>query len=211
MILSSSTTVDLYPFFIGHYPFPFSPGSLRPFLYSHLLSLPLLTRLPWYQVTVHLPEIADPNVTEVMRLASSLLTSSTPSSSSPPSRDLHVTSLMLLPINRHSLSHAHSGITRRDTKSRLNIKMILPYLGSSRITIRSSDLLSNLRTFHPWLWSLIGSLRIFLGSSLDLSDSSLIFEIGPSSEILHISRPFAHLGPLPLPLPLTLHLPLPGC
>ena len=35
MILYTSTTVDLYPFFIGHYPFPFYPGSLRPFLYSH--------------------------------------------------------------------------------------------------------------------------------------------------------------------------------
>ena len=35
MILYTSTTVDLYPFFIGHYPFPFYPGSLQPFLYSH--------------------------------------------------------------------------------------------------------------------------------------------------------------------------------
>ena len=48
------------------------------------------------------------------------------------------------------------------------------------------------------------------GSSLDLSDSSLILEIGHSSEILRISRPFTHLGPLPLPLPLTLRLPLTG-
>ena len=89
--------------------------------------------------------------------------------------------------------------------------MILSYLGSSRITIWSSDLLSNLRTstfgFSHW----IGSLWIYFGSSLDLSNSSLILEIGPSSEILRISRPFAHLGPLPSPFPLTLRLPLPGC
>ena len=44
--------------------------------------------------------------------------------------------------------------------------------------------------------------------TMTLSDSSLILEIGPSSEILHISRPFAHLDPFPLPLPLTLRLPL---
>ena len=79
--------------------------------------------------------------------------------------------------------------------------MILRYLRSSQITIRSLDLLGNLRTFLLWLRSLFGSLRIFLGSSLDLSDSSLILEIGPSLEILRISRPFAHLDPFPLPLP----------
>ena len=114
------------------------------------------------------------------------------------------------PIDECPLSRAHSGIAHHDTKSRLNLKMILSYLGSSRITTRSSDLLGNLRTFLLWLWSLLGSLRIYFGSSLDLSDSSLILEIGPSSENLRISRPFAHLGPFPLPLPLTLHLPLPG-
>ena len=117
---------------------------------------------------------------------------------------------MLSPIDRHPLSCAHSGIARRDTKSRLNNKMILSYLGSSWITIRSSDLFGNLRTFLLWLRSLLGSLRIYFRSSLDLSDSSLILEIGPSSEILCINRPFAHLGPLPSPLPLTLRLPLPG-
>ena len=35
IILYTSTTVDLYSFFIGHYSFPFSSGSLWPFLYSH--------------------------------------------------------------------------------------------------------------------------------------------------------------------------------
>ena len=49
--------------------------------------------------------------------------------------------------------------------------------------------------------------RIYFGSSLDLSDSSLILEIGPSSEILWISRPSATLLPS---FPLTLRLPLPG-
>ena len=168
MILSSSTTVDLYPFFIGQYPFPFSPGSLRPFLYSLPSSLPLLPRLPRYQVTVHLSEIADTNIAEVTRLASLLPTSSTPSFPSPPSRDLHVTGLRCRPIDMCSLSRAHPGIARRDTKSRLNPKTILLYLGSSRITIRSSDLLGNLRTFHLWLRSSdrIPSdlLRIILGS-----------------------------------------------
>ena len=133
-----------------------------------------------------------------------------PPSHSNTSRDLHVTGLRYSLIDSRSPSRAHSGIACCDTKSRLNHKMILSYLGSSRITIRSTDLLGNPRTFLPWLRSLLGSLRIFPGSSLDLSDSSLILEIGPSSEILRISRPFAHLGPLPLPLPLTLRLPLTG-
>ena len=97
MILYTSTTVDLYSSLTGHYPFPFSPGSLRPFLCSHPSSLPLLTRLPRHQVTVHLSEIADPDIAEVTRLASLLPTSSTPSSLSPPSRDLHVTGLSYRP------------------------------------------------------------------------------------------------------------------
>ena len=113
----------------------------------------------------------------------------------------------LSPINMRPLSCAHPGIARRDTKSRLNLKMILPYLGSSQITIRSLDLLGNLRTFLLWLRSLLGSLRIYFGSSLDLSDSSLILEIGLSSEIFRISRPFAHLSPLPPSPPLD---PLPA-
>ena len=61
---------------------------------------------------------------------------------------------------RHSLSRAHSGIARRNTKSRLN-SLILQYLGSSQITTRSLDLLGNLRTFLLWLRSLLGSLRIY--------------------------------------------------
>ena len=159
---------------------------------------------------MHLSEIADPDIAKVTRLASLLPTSSTPSSLSPTSQDLHVTGLCCQPIDRCSLSRMHSGIAHRDTKSRLNHKMILSYLRSSWITIQSLDLLSNLRTFLPWLRSLLGSLQIFLGSSLDLSNSSLILEIRPSLEILCISRPFAHLSPSPLPLPLTLRLPLPG-
>ena len=62
------------------HPSPFYPGSLRPFLYSLSSSLPLLTRLPRHQVTMHLSEIADPDIAEVTRLASLLPTSSTPSS-----------------------------------------------------------------------------------------------------------------------------------
>ena len=116
-----------------------------------------------------------------------------------PSRDLHVNRSQLLPLIV-SLSRA-AGIARRDTKSRLKEKTILPYRGSSRITIRSSDLFGNLRTFHLRLRSSVGSLRIYFGSSVDLSDSSSILEIGPSSEILCIIRPFAHPVPFPLPLP----------
>ena len=191
------------------HPFPFSPSSLRLFLYSLPLSLTLLTRLLWYQVTVHLSEIADPDIAKVTKLASLLPTSSTPSSLLPLTTPVETYTWPAY-ADRCSLSCAHSGIACCDTKLRLNLKMILPYLGSSRITIQSPDLLSNLRTFLPWLRSLLGSLRIYFGSSLDLSDSSLILEIGPSSEILRISRPFAHLGPFPFPLPLTLCLPLPG-
>ena len=55
----------------------------------------------------------------------------------------------------------------------------------------------------------IGSLRIYFGSSLDLSDSSLILEIGLSSEILRISRPFTHPVPFPLSPPLFPHSPFP--
>ena len=113
-----------------------------------------------------------------------------------------MTGLRHRPIDSRSLSCAHPGIVHHNTKSRLNHKMILLYLGSSRIAIRSSDLPGNLRIFLPWLQSLLGSLRIYFGSSLDLSDSSLILEIGPSLEILRIGRPFAHLGPFPSPHPL---------
>ena len=80
MILSSSTTVDLYPFLQDTTP---SPSPPVPFGLSFILthrpfhSFPRLLR---YQVTVHLSEIADPNIAEVTRLASLLTTSSTPSS-----------------------------------------------------------------------------------------------------------------------------------
>ena len=80
MILYASTTVDLYPFFIGHYtPSPSPPVPFGPSFIPSPLSLPLLTRLPRYQVTVHLSEIADHDIAEVTRLASLLPTSSTPS------------------------------------------------------------------------------------------------------------------------------------
>ena len=90
--LSASTTVDLSLPFTGIYPFPFSPGSLWPFLYSPPTSLPLLPQLPQCHVTMHVPVIADPDIVEVMRLAS-LLPIIIHSLLPPlhPSRDLHVT------------------------------------------------------------------------------------------------------------------------
>ena len=157
---------------------------------------------------MHLSEIADPDIAEVTRLASLLPTSSTPSSLSPPSQDLHVTRSTILPSVAFSIT-CTCGIARSDTKLRPNFEETLPYLGSSRITIRSLDLLGNLRTFLLWLRSLLGSLRIYFGSSLDLSDSTLILEIGPSLEILRISRPFTHPVPLPFPLPSSCILPIP--
>ena len=174
------------------------------------MSLPLLTRLPQYQVTVHLPEIADPNIAEVTRLASILPTSSTPSSLSPPSRDLHVTGLryhpsIVVPSHVHTLV-SPAAILSQDSTSRW-------YSSISDLVGSPSDLRISLVTLGPSTFGLghqIRSLRIYFGSSLDLSDSSLILEIGLSLEILCISRPFAHLGPLPFPLPLTLRLPLTG-
>ena len=112
-----------------------------------LLSLQLLPRLPRYQVTVHLSKIADPNIAEVTRLASLLPTSSTPSFSSPTQSRLTRDQVSAVVLDSVPLT-CIPGIARRDTKSRLNNKEILPYLGSSRITIRSSDLLGNPRTFH---------------------------------------------------------------
>ena len=71
--LSTSTTVDLYPFFIGHYPL--SPSPPVPFGLSFILSplsLPLLTWLPQCHVTMYLPMIANPDIAKVTRLASLL-------------------------------------------------------------------------------------------------------------------------------------------
>ena len=77
------------------------------------------------------------------------------------------------------------GIAHCDTKSRLTGQEILPYFGSSRITIRSSDLLGNLRTFHLWLRSsdripsdlpriILGSIRLvlYIGDRTFFGDSS---------------------------------------
>ena len=65
------------------------------------MSLPLLPQLPQCLVTVHLTEIANPDIAKVMRLASPLLLSSTPSSLSTPCQDLHVTSPYTLGIPLH--------------------------------------------------------------------------------------------------------------
>ena len=93
------------------------------------------------------------------------------------------------------------GIARRDTKSRLKTGR---YSSISDLVGSPSDLRISSVTFGP---STLGfGHRIYFGSSLDLSDSSLILEIGPSSEILCISRPFTHPVPCPLPLPSS-HIP----
>ena len=164
MILSSSTTVDLYPFFIGHYtPSPSTPVPFGPSFILIPPSLPLLTRLLRYQVTVHLSAIVNPDIAEVTRLASLLSTSSTPSSVSPPQS-------RLTRDQAHDTVHGSvsitctCGIARHDTKSRLRDRTILRYHGSSWITIRSSDLFGNLWTFHLWLrssdllWIILGSI-----------------------------------------------------
>ena len=159
------------PFFIGHYPLPLLPRfpSALPLFYPYhpFHSFPWLSQ---HHVTMHIPTIADPDIAEVTRLASSLLSSSTPSY---PLTTPVETYMWLAYAIRHSLSHVHSGITHCDTKLRLN-SLILLYLGSSQITTQSSDLLSNLRTFLGFSHGLdpFGSIRIILGSIW------LIFDIG---------------------------------
>ena len=116
--LSTSTTVDLYPSFIGHYPFPLLPRFPLAFPYSPPSSLPLLPQLPWYQVTMHLSTIADPDIAEVTRLASLLpivIHSLLRFSTHPVETDTWPAYAV-----RRSLSRAHSGIAHRNTKSRLN-------------------------------------------------------------------------------------------
>ena len=150
---------------------------------------------------MHLSEIADPNIAEVTRLASLLPTSSTPSSPSPPSRDLHVTGLHYssidsVPLHVRTLVSPAMILSRDSTSSR--------YSRISDLVGSPSDLRISSVTLGPSTFGFghrIGSLRIYFGSSLDLSDSSLILEIGPSSEILRISRPFTHPVSFPLPLP----------
>ena len=139
-------------------PSPFSPGSLQPFLYSLPSSLPLLTQLPWRHVTMHVPAIADPDIAEVTRLASLLpiIIHSLLPLTATPSRDLHVTR----PTPSGVPSHVCTLVSPTTILSR-DSTMILSYLGSSRITTRSSDLLGNLRTFLLWLRSLLRSLRIY--------------------------------------------------
>ena len=158
---------------------------------------------------MHLSEIADPDIAEVTRLASLLTTSSTPSSlSSPQSR--------LTRDQAHDTVHGSvsitctCGIACSDTKSRLKsqddhaLDSPRRYSCISDLVGSPSDLRISSVTVGPSTFGFghrIGSLRIYFGSSLDLSDSSLILEIGPFSEILRISRPFTHPVPLPFPLP----------
>ena len=112
-----------------------------------------------------------------------------------PSRDLYMTRPQLS-SSIASLSCAHlvspAAILSQDSTIR-RCSRISDLVGSP------SDLRISSVTFGP---STLGfGHRIYFGSSLDLSDSSSILEIGPSSEILRISRPFTHPASFPLPLP----------
>ena len=127
-----------------------------------------------------------------------------------PSRDLHVTR-PTIPPSVASLSRAlvvsPAAILSRDSETR-RYSSIVDLVGSS------SDLRISSVTFGPSTFGFghrIGSHRIYFGSSLDLSDSSSILEIGHSSEILRISRPFTHPVPFPLPFPLPFPPLLLGC
>ena len=188
---------------------PFYPSSLWPFLYSTPSSLPLLTRLPWYQVTVHLSEIADPDIAKVTRLASSSLHHPLPPPSPPPQLRLIRDQSSCRPIDVLPYT-CTPGIARRNTKSRLNTRR---YSRISDLVRSPFDLRISLVTLGPSTFGFghqIGSLRIYFRSSLDLSDSSLILEIGPSSEILRISKPFTHPVPSPFPLPSSRIPPFPS-
>ena len=95
---------------------------------------------------------------------------------------------------RRSPSRAHSGIACHDTKSRHSYR----YSHISDLVRLPSDLQISSVTLGP---SFIGFSHSRIpsdlsGSSSDLSDSSLILEIGSSSEILRII-----LGDPPPPLP----------
>ena len=93
-----------------------------------------------------------------------------------------------------------AAILSRDSTSR-RYSRISDLVGSP------SDLRISLVTLGPSTFGF--GHRIYFGSSLDLSDSSVILEIGPSSEILRISRPFAHPVPFPFPLPSSRFPPFP--
>ena len=147
---------------------------------------------------MHLSAIANPNIAKVMRLASLLPTSSTPSSPSP--TQLRLTRDWSMPSGVPSHMRTlvlPTVILSRDSTPR-------HYSSISDLVGSPSDLWISSVTLGPSTFGFghrIGSLQIYFGSSLDLSDSSVILEIGRSSEILRISRPFAHLDPLPLPSP----------
>ena len=149
---------------------------------------------------MHLSEIADPDIAEVTRLASLLPTSSTPSSSSTTQSRLtrdQADDTVLSSV----LYHVHTLVSPAAILSRDSTRR---YSSISDLVGSPSDLRISLVTLGPSTFDFshrIGSLRIYYGSSLDLSDSSLILEIGPSSEISRISRPSTHPVPLPFLLP----------
>ena len=100
---------------------PFLPRFPLAFVYSPLTSHLLLTWLLQPHVTMHVPAIANPNIAKVMRLASLLLSSSTPSC---PLTTPIETYTWLAYTPRHSLLYAHSGIAHHNTKSRCNSSCI---------------------------------------------------------------------------------------
>ena len=110
-------------------PSPSPPVPFGPSFILTPMSLPLLPQLLWCHVTVHVPAIADPDIAEITRLASPLLSSSIPSSLlTTPRRDLHVTGLrrQVFPLTcalwYHPLTafmdHVHSHIHHLDSSSR---------------------------------------------------------------------------------------------
>ena len=200
MILYTSTTVDLYLFFIGHYPFLFYPGSLRPFLYSS----PIVPSTPYPTTPVsgdrasirdsrtrhsrgHEACLSPPYVIHSFLLL-------TPQSRL--TRDQASLSSSIASLSRAYLVSPAAILSRDSTPRR--------YSRISDLVGSPSDLWISSVTLGPSTFGFghrIGSLRIYLGSSLDLSDSSLILEIGLYSEIPRISRPFTHPDPSPFPLP----------
>ena len=132
------------------HPFPFYPGSLRPFLYSS----PFVPSTP-YPTTPASGDCAPTRDSQPQHSQGHEACLSPPYvihsllSLTPPSRDLHVIG-RISPIDSppHALVSPAAILSQDST-----IWEILPYLGSSQITIRSSDLLGNLRTFHLWLQS----------------------------------------------------------
>ena len=124
-----------------------------------------------------------------------------------PSRDLHVTGLAIVldsfppraTVSPAAILSRDSRVKTSPSKTQTGRYSHISDLVGSPSNLRISSVTLGPSTFG--FGHRIRSLRIYFGSSLDLSDSSLILEIGPFSEIRLISRPFTHPVPLPFPLP----------